>query len=129
MPAIKSSSAPGRILVVDDDEGIRGLLRVLFARAGHKVDFAGNGAEAVAALAKANYNAVILDLMMPGVSGFEVLAQLEKETPHRKCVIVVSAASEKIIQGLQSPAIHSKIRKPFDLDDLLARIEECMGEK
>jgi two-component system OmpR family response regulator len=115
--------------VVDDDEGIRGLLRALFTRAGHEVDFAADGAEAVAAMATTSYNAVILDLMMPGVSGFEVLAQLERETPQRKCVIVVSAASEKIIQGLQSPAIHSKIRKPFELDELLARIEECMGEK
>jgi DNA-binding response OmpR family regulator len=78
-------------------------------------------------MAKAPYNAVILDLMMPGVSGFEVLAHLEKETPSRKCVIVVSAASEKTIERLQSPAIHSKLRKPFDLDELLAQIEDCMG--
>ena len=126
--AIKPSSSGRRILVVDDDDGIRGLLRTVVLGAGHEVDFAAEGSEALAKIAEAPYDAVILDLMMPGGSGFDLLAQLERESPQRKCVIIVSATAEKTIQGLQSPAIHSKMRKPFDLAELLAQIEDCIGK-
>ena len=118
-----------RVLVVDDDPAIRRLLKAILMRAGHEVDLAAEGGEALAALAKAPYDAVILDLMMPGVSGFEVIKELEKESsPHPKCIIVLSATSDRNLDDLQSPAIHSKIRKPFDLDKLLAQIEDCIGK-
>jgi DNA-binding response OmpR family regulator len=127
IPAINPQSSGRRVLVVDDDEGVRGLLRAIFQRAGHRADFAADGVEALRKIEEAPYDVVILDLMMPGGSGFELLARLEKASPPKRCVIVVSAAAVKIIQGLESAAIHSKMRKPFDLDALLAQIEDCMG--
>jgi two-component system OmpR family response regulator len=117
-----------RILVVDDDPSIRGLLKAVLTRAGYEVDLASEGAEALVALGTATYRAVILDLMMPGVSGFEVIKELEKESsPHPRCLIVVSATSERNLEELKSSAVHSKIRKPFDLEKLLAQISDCVG--
>jgi DNA-binding response OmpR family regulator len=113
--------------VVDDDAGVRGLLRAIFLRAGYRADFAADGVEAQKKIEEEPYDVVILDLMMPVGSGFDLLARLEKESPPRKCVIVVSAAAVKVIQGLESPAIHSRMQKPFDLDALLAQIEDCIG--
>ena len=116
-----------RVLIVDDDSGIRGLIRVVLSRAGYDVDEAGDGAEGLAAMERLPYDAVILDLMMPGVNGFQVVAQLEEKRSHQHCVIIMSAAAESTIQELKSPVIHSKMRKPFDISALLATLRSCTG--
>jgi two-component system alkaline phosphatase synthesis response regulator PhoP len=76
-------------------------------------------------MARLSYDAVILDLMMPGVNGFQVIAQLEAEGSRPRCVIIMSAAAESTIQELKSPVIHSKMRKPFDISALLAELLSC----
>jgi two-component system alkaline phosphatase synthesis response regulator PhoP len=114
-----------RILIVDDDPGIRGLVRAVLSRAGYDIDEAADGGEGLAAMAKVPYDAVILDLMMPGVNGFQVVAQLEADGSYPRCVIIMSAAAESTIQELQSPVIHSKMRKPFDIAALLAELAAC----
>jgi CheY-like chemotaxis protein len=67
--------------------------------------------------------------MMPGVSGFDVIEHLEKENPSRQCVIVLSAAAPKTIEDLKSPAIRSKLRKPFDIQELFAAIGNCISSR
>ena len=129
MLSIKPSSTSGRILVVDDDDGIRALLRAVISGAGHEVDVASDGAQALDVLARIPYDAVILDLMMPGINGFEVIKHLEKENPLKRYVIVLSAATPKTIEDLQSPAICSKLRKPFDIQELFAAIDGCIASR
>jgi DNA-binding response OmpR family regulator len=94
-------------------------------RAGYDVDEASDGAEGLAAMDRLVYDAVILDLMMPGVNGFQVIAQLEERGSHPRCVIIMSAAAESTIQELRSPVIHAKMRKPFDISALLAELQAC----
>ena len=118
---------PKRVLIVDDDAGIRGLVRAVLNRDGYEVDEAADGAEGLAAIGRSSYDAVILDLMMPGVNGFQVVTELEQRGSCPRCVIIMSAAAENTIQDLQSPVIHSKIRKPFDIKALLAELRACTG--
>jgi CheY-like chemotaxis protein len=90
---------------------------------------ASEGAAALAALARTPYDAVILDLMMPGVSGFEVIEHLEKDNPLNQRVIVLSAAAPNTIEDLKSSAIRSKLRKPFDIQELFAAIDGCVASR
>jgi len=117
-----------KVLVVDDDAGLRGLLQALLSHAGFSVEVAAGGAEAIAALKRTMYDAVVLDLMMRGVSGFDVIAHLEKNHPIRKCAVVISAASPAVLSSAcKSPMVERVIRKPFDMSELVDAVHKCVG--
>src|SRR5207253_5691617 len=84
-----------RVLVVDDDEAIRTLVFTILRRGGMPVDTAKDGQEAIQKLGECRYAVLLLDLMMPVVSGWEVLEHLETiEAARRPIVIVLTAGSE-----------------------------------
>src|SRR5260370_4446592 len=84
-----------RILIVDDDEAIRALLFTILRRRGFTVDIAANGVEAMARLWICRYAAMLLDLMMPMKSGWEVIAELKKlPADVRPLVIVLTAGND-----------------------------------
>jgi CheY-like chemotaxis protein len=117
------------VLVVDDDQAIRGLLRSVLRRDGHAVDEAVDGVEALEKLQGRAYGAVLLDLMMPRMNGWEVLDRLREDEPSRLgCVIVISAAlPKKSLPAEQEAAVYAMVAKPFDLADLRALVERCLA--
>lgn len=117
---------PHSILVVDDDDAIRTLVRRVLTRAGYRVSEAADGEFAIERLAGARFDAVVLDLMMPRKDGFEVLSYMREHLETRRCVIVMSAASEKTIGLVDDALVIHALRKPFDLDALLAAIQDCV---
>ena len=106
-----------RILIADDDAAIRGLLRVIAARKGLAVDEASNGSECLSRLSKGTYEAVILDLSMPEVNGYDVIERLRTER-RRPAVIVVTALPRSASTELDPDVVTCIIRKPFDVDVL-----------
>lgn len=115
------------ILVVDDDAAIRALMKRVLQRAEYEVTEAANGVEALAKLRAQSFGAVILDLMMPVMSGFDVVRYLDThDDAGAPCVLVVSAASDHDIHSVRSPRVHAVLRKPFDLPDLLEAVEHCV---
>ena len=114
------------VLVVDDDGAIRTLISRVLLRAHYDVAQAGNGSEALAKLRGRRFQTVVLDLMMPVMSGFEVVEYLHaNEDAGAPCIVVVSAAGERDLQSITSPLVRSVLRKPFDLPELLAAVEKC----
>lgn len=113
------------MLVVDDDEQIRKLLSTVMRRQGFAVEQAANGAEALEAMADHRFDVMLLDLMMPVVSGFEVLDRLEQTANPPRCVLVISAVPEHYLQTVRN---HSAaiIGKPFDVTTLVERVRECL---
>lgn len=108
-----------RVLVVDDDRAIRALVAKIVERAGFEVDTAADGAEAIALLEERDYGVLVVDLMMPKVDGFEVVARIGRRTGRRPAVIVVTAAAESVaLRKLDGSVVHSVIRKPFDINVL-----------
>jgi DNA-binding response OmpR family regulator len=120
---------PARVLVAEDDEGVRSFLGTALQRAGFEVEFAADGNETLAALNDGNYGAIILDLMMPGASGFEVLAWLHKfkRSTARSRVIVLTAMAERDLKNLTPDRVFAVIRKPFDLSEMLATVTRCVA--
>lgn len=114
-----------RVLIVDDDAAIRQMFRTLLVRQGYVVDAAHDGNEGHIR-SGADYCAVILDLMMPMISGFELLDILEREQPetmHR--IIVTTGVSSNDLRKLDSNKVFALIRKPFDIHELLRKVSEC----
>jgi DNA-binding response OmpR family regulator len=116
-----------RILIVDDDDAIRALLFTILRRRQFAVDGARNGLEALARLRTCVYSVMLLDLMMPMKSGWDVLDELKKlPADARPMVIVLTAGNEP--RDLDPSIVAGSIRKPFDVDLLMATVTACMNE-
>ena len=115
-----------RILVVDDDDAIRALLLTILRRRGMKIDTARSGIEAVQRLATCRYSLVLLDLMMPHMSGYEVLDRLEKmPQEQRPFVLVLTAGGEP--RALNPAVVAGTVRKPFDIEMLIDSVIACLA--
>ena len=114
------------VLVVDDDTSIRGMVRSVLHREGFAVEEVSGGNDAIALLAQKNYDAVVLDVMMRDGSGHDVLHVLASSRPAVKCVVVVSAASPAAIDALPDANVQAKLRKPFDITELVGAVHRCV---
>ena len=117
-----------RILVVDDEPDITALVAYHLARAGYQVKTAGTGPEALAAIAAEPPDLVVLDLMLPGRSGHEVLADLRRKEETRDVgVILLTARREEVdrIKGLSEGA-DDYLTKPFSPDELVLRVKAVL---
>lgn len=115
------------VLVVDDDTSIRGMVRSVLHREGFDVEEVAGGKDAIVRMAEKSYDAVVLDVMMRDGSGHEVLHVLASTRPAVKCVVVVSAASSATIEALPDANVQAKLRKPFDIDELVRAIRLCVA--
>ena len=116
-----------RILIVDDDAALRGLLRVLADRAGVVADEAADGTRALELLEAKNYDAVLLDLAMPHVNGFDIIKRLGHKT-QRPVVIVLSALTRVSFADLDPSVVHCVVRKPFEIDMLMTLMVSAATE-
>jgi adenylate cyclase len=122
---------PSRILAVDDNAANRDLLSRRLARDGHYVTTADDGAAALALAADNSFDLVLLDLMMPGLSGFEVLCRLKADERTREIpVIMISALDEldSTVRCIEAGA-EDYLPKPFNPVLLRARINACLEKK
>jgi CheY-like chemotaxis protein len=111
------------VLVVDDDEIVRELIATILRRAGATIDCVAEGESALRQLRSRTYDAVILDLMLPRMNGFEVLREIKNSIPDLlPRVIVVTAASENTLRDFDASGIRKLLRKPFDIDELVMAV-------
>src|SRR3954454_23136435 len=119
-------AAVRQVIVVDDDPGLRTLFIAILQRKGFTVDVAPDGRAAYDQICRNPYSAILLDLMMPDVNGFERLGRLAQQCPSfLPRVLVRPGASRRVIQSLDTTVIWGLIRKPFDLDDLVNSVISC----
>jgi len=125
---LTTESPRGDILIVDDEEDILTFLSAVLTDEGFPVRTARNGREALNAVRESPPALMILDLMMPGINGIEVLEALRSgQFDHAPPVLVLSAKSshKDILEALELGA-RDFVPKPFDLDDLLLRVRVWM---
>lgn len=115
-----------RVLIVDDDDAIRALLGVVLRRRAFAVDLARNGTEALERMAKCRYSVILLDLMMPHLSGYDVLEKL-KAAPRGSAppVVVLTAGAEA--RDLDPEVVAATMQKPFDIEALVETIGACLA--
>jgi CheY-like chemotaxis protein len=119
-----------QILVVDDDPSIRRLVCAVLLRAGYSTDEAKNGDEAIAKLRESQYAAVVLDLMMPVRSGYEVIDFVSAGMPAMlpSVIVMTAAARTRIKEPLGASGVGRVLFKPFDINELLRLVQECAGD-
>jgi two-component system nitrogen regulation response regulator GlnG len=119
-------SAVRQVIVVDDDPALRTLFIAMLQRKGFTVDVAADGRAAFDQICRTPYSVILLDLMMPEVNGFELLERLARECPALLSrVIVMTGASRRVVQSLDTTSIWGLIRKPFDIDELVNAVTTC----
>ena len=107
-----------RVLFVDDEEHLQDVMRSELPRLGHEVTVCPDGRAALKALEKGSFDAAILDLRMPGMTGIEVLEQLKKVSPDTEALVMTGHAStETAIQAVRLGAF-DYITKPCQLAEI-----------
>lgn len=118
-----------RLLVVEDNKDLAKALRAILEKNHYSVDVVHNGLDGVIYGLSDNYDALILDVMLPGKNGFEVLKEIRAE--QRKIPILMLTARSSVsdkIEGLDEGA-DDYLAKPFDVNELLARIRAILRRK
>ena len=115
----------GRVLVVDDDEDIRKLLLAALTDAGYEVATAADGEEAIEAVRRRRPNVILLDLMMPRVSGWGFTERYAREPGPHAPIIVITAASGQVLR-LPEQGVARVLPKPFSVDALLRHVERAL---
>ena len=111
-----------RILVVDDDDAIRALLQTVLRRRGLQVDGARNGMDALEQLGGRAYSLVVLDLMMPRMSGYELLDHLSRQsimTRPRVLVLTAGLDTRMLPFDFGTDLVIGTVHKPFDIEMLV----------
>ncbi len=120
-----------RILVVDDEPDVHAVLDKMLSREGYMVDSAYSAEEAFTSIDKHKPDVVLLDLMMPNVSGIEVCNRIKENTALRDIIVlIVSARDEQRdrLEGLTHGA-DDYISKPFHLRSLMRKIEHMLEKR
>jgi DNA-binding response OmpR family regulator len=117
--------AASRIVVVDDDDDIRGLLRALLERAGHEVSEASDGRAGLRELYSSSPDLIILDVAMPGLDGWATLERIREVTDVPVLMLTAHDAELERVRGLKGGA-DDYVVKPFGRQELVARVEALL---
>jgi CheY-like chemotaxis protein len=126
---VSGSTAPVRVLVVDDDEVIRQLITLNLELEGFEVHEAVDGEDALRAVLEVNPAVVTLDIMMPNLDGWDAAARLRAnpETAHIKVVLLSARAQEADVRRGARIGVDAYLTKPFDPDDLVEIVRRLAG--
>lgn len=125
--AISMETRP--VLVVDDDPAVSTLMHALLRRRGYVCDVVNNGHDAVRRLRTTDYAAVVLDLMLPGAFGFDVIRFLRAERPATADrVVVVTAACPATLRDFDQSSVCALMHKPFDIEAFTDAVDACAAD-
>lgn len=118
-----------KVLLVDDEAEFTSLLASRLEERGLRVETASNGAEAIEKVKQGTYDAVILDLAMPGMDGIETMKSLLEKRPDLQVILLTGHAS--IEKGVEAVKLGAKdfLEKPADLAKLLQKIKDAKTER
>ena len=124
------SASNSRILIVDDLMDNLFLLQTVLEAEGYEVDVADNGRLAVAMVEANPPDLILLDVMMPGMDGYEVTQEIRQrqDLPYIPILLVTAHEEPKAAEGLNLGA-NDFIRKPVDFDELVARVKAFLQFK
>jgi len=124
----------GTILIVDDEPDIREILVAILSEEGYHMDFAENGLDGYEKARELIPDLIILDVMMPGMNGFEVCRKIRTEPPLAQVPIIIVTAIDD--DGYRSRSIESGandfLSKPFDIYELIEKVREntcCVSDR
>ncbi len=118
-----------RILVVDDDLGMRDLLEIMLTQEGYEVTCGGDPDKALQRVRKEQFDLVITDLKMPKMDGIEFLKQVKELKPETQVILITAFASGNTALSAMKEGAYDYIEKNFDIDELKRIVHEAMEQK
>ncbi len=116
-----------RLLVVDDDEEMRDLLRKVLEKEGYHVSVAGDGQEALTVLAREPFHLVVTDMLMPHDGGLELLATLHRIHPNLPVIIVTAFGDWQSYTRALELGAAAFISKPLRMSELIAAVHNALA--
>lgn len=117
------------VLVIDDETGMREGCRRALASHGFQVSTAEHGAEGLRRLREEQFDLVLIDAMMPGLSGLELLDRIHEDDPDIACIMITGYATVDLAAQAMKRGAHDFLPKPFTADELLAVVQRGLEER
>ncbi len=119
----------GKVLVVDDEKSMRDFMEIMLTKEGYEVDKADSGSEAVEKSGENRYDLIIADMMMPGMTGLELLKEVKSRRPEQDFIVMTAFASvDTAIEAMKEGAL-DYITKPFKVDEIKLVINKSINNK
>ena len=120
-----------RVLIADDDDGLRQLLRLILAREGFEVIEAASGEQALALAVTMDPAVILLDVMMPGMDGYDVCRRLKSDQRTDNVPVVFVSAADDVMRRNETQNLGAAacIKKPIGPRDLVTRITAVMSRQ
>ena len=117
------------ILIIDDDVGVRGVLKAILERAGHEVAAGGDGAEGLQLAREHKPDLVMLDIEMPGMNGFDVCSLMKTDTALQAIPVVIMTGRPVAGIPVRARAVGAVdlVAKPFERDILIKKIDAYLA--
>ena len=122
-----SSVGVKKILVVDDASGVRGFLSALLSADGYRCTAADGGAEALAMLDEETFDAVLCEVMMSGISGFQVLKEVKGRSPQAVVIMIGGLPlSPGVVDSIEKEGAFGYVQKPFYEEHLKSTLRKAL---
>lgn len=118
-----------RILVIDDEQGIREGSKRALSALGYEVDTAENGEQGLELVQKTVYDLVLLDVMMPGISGIDLIEKIHEVDADTVCIIITGYATVEMAVRAIKQGAYDFLTKPFTVDDLRLVVEQGLERR
>jgi len=117
------------ILVVDDLRSIRLTLGGILEDEGHSVATVENGYQAIEAAKKAHFDAIFMDIKMPGINGVQTFREIKRVDPKTAVIMMTAYSVEELVKEALEEGAYAVVYKPFDIDRIIAIIEELLSDR
>ena len=117
-----------KILVIDDDAGIREFLKTFFEEREYDIETAFDGQDGVEKFKKGSYDLVMCDMLMPRMIGMNVLKTIKEIKPDQRVIMMTGVKEDSMMANAKTLGCQLYLTKPVKLAELETRVAECFGE-
>ncbi len=126
---MEKRNGKSNVLVVDDLRNIRLTLGGILEDEGHNVVTVEDGYQAIEAVKKTHFDAIFMDIKMPGINGVQTFREVKKVDPKATVIMMTAYSVEDSVKEALEEGAYAVIYKPFDIERVIAIIEELLHEK
>jgi CheY-like chemotaxis protein len=123
---MRDRSSPKHILVVDDDPGVREVIRAMLETVGFQVSIAVNGRDAISMLPTGSYDLILTDLVMPEQEGIATIKEIRQNYPDMKVIAMSGAFGGDYLRIAGYLGAHGTLAKPLKLETVLKAIDDVL---
>ncbi len=126
MDKYKGAVDLGKILVVDDQEGIRVLIQEVLKNEGHEIKTAGTGLEAIKLISTEHFDTLLLDMQLPGMTGVEILEETKQSLQNTKIMMMTAYGEQSLVERAKALGVLHFFTKPFNIIELRTTVNNLM---